>query len=74
MQIFPAWPYSTRSQMLRGRAVGHVGPPDFRFYLPRDGDAFRFWLERDKALPDFWDADGLAKLPLHPLARWGSAY
>eukprot|EP00198_Chlamydomonas_reinhardtii_P008888 XP_001698225.1 flagellar associated protein [Chlamydomonas reinhardtii] len=69
VQIFPCWPYDVRSQMLKGRAVGHVGPPDFRFYLPRDGDAFRFWLERDKALPDFWDEQGAARLPYHPLAR-----
>ncbi|KAG2441658.1 hypothetical protein HXX76_003276 [Chlamydomonas incerta] len=69
VQIFPCWPYDVRSQMLKGRAVGHVGPPDFRFYLPRDGDAFRFWMERDKALPDFWDEQGAARLPYHPLAR-----
>jgi hypothetical protein len=43
--------------MLKGRCVGHVGPPEFRFYLPRDGNAFRFWLDRDNALPSFWDDD-----------------
>ena len=73
VQIFPCWPYDVRSQMLKGRAVGHVGPPDFRFYLPRDGDAFRFWLERDKALPDFWDDQVRAArgLLLQRLGGWG---
>lgn len=40
-----------------------INPPS------RDGDAFRFWLERDKALPSFWGADGQPVLPYHPLAR-----
>ena len=35
VEIFPSWPYDTQSQMLKGQAVGHVPPPDYRFYLPR---------------------------------------
>ncbi|GLC52223.1 hypothetical protein PLESTB_000596700 [Pleodorina starrii] len=69
VQIFPAWPYDSRSQMLKGRCVGHVGPPEFRFYLPRDGNAFRFWLDRDNALPGFWDEENAPRLPFHALAR-----
>ncbi|GLI69504.1 hypothetical protein VaNZ11_014138 [Volvox africanus] len=69
VQIFPAWPYDPRSQMLKGRCVGHVGPPEFRFYLPRDGNAFRFWLDRDNALPGFWDEESTPRLPFHSLAR-----
>ncbi|EFJ46635.1 hypothetical protein VOLCADRAFT_92800 [Volvox carteri f. nagariensis] len=69
VQIFPAWPYDPRSQMLKGRCTGHVGPPEFRFYLPRDGNAFRFWLDRDNALPTFWDEENVPRLPFHPLAR-----
>ena len=35
VEVFPCWPYDTQSQMLIGKAEGHISPPDFQFFLPR---------------------------------------
>ncbi|GAX81428.1 hypothetical protein CEUSTIGMA_g8858.t1 [Chlamydomonas eustigma] len=69
VQVLPCWPYMTQHQELVHCTDGWRSPPQYMFYLPRDYNAFMFWMERDSAMPNFWGEDGYPLLPPHPLSR-----
>jgi len=70
VQVFPAWPYVTRHQELTLPVDKWSDGPEFLFSLPRNTDAYMFWLQRDQAMHSFWDPlTKLPKLPPHPLCK-----